>query len=224
MKCREARQLLDEYVDGSLGQRDAAALEDHLRECTRCRSDAAQLKVLLGSAGGLSTEIDPGRDLWPGIHDRIEAAREPARPAIIRAPARRFRLTGSAVPVAAAAALLIVLAASLIIPRLQRGIETLVSLRSDSQTGLTTTMAMERHYLAATEELFYAINETRNALPESTLEVINEHLQIIDAAIEESRAALQSDPSDVELQSLLSAAHRQKVGLLQWTTQISTPY
>lgn len=224
MKCREAQQLLDDYVDGSLGQAGRTALEDHLKGCAGCRSEATQLQVLLDSAGGLSTEINPGRDLWPCIHDRIEAERESARPVIVRVPARRIRLPGPVVPVVVAAALLIAVAGSLIIPRLQRGMESLALLRSDFQTGLLTTVAMERHYAAVTENLFYSIAETRSALPESTLEVIDEYIQIIDAAIEDSRAALENDPSDVELQSLLSAAHRQKVGLLQWTTQISTPY
>ena len=225
MKCREARQFLDDYADGSLQEQARTALEDHLRGCFRCRSEASQLKELIGRAGELPGGIPPRRDLWSDIRDRIEGERKAERPVPARARVRGYPSRRPALPVATAAALLILAAGSLLIPRLlDRGSGSFSLMRSDWQTGLLTGAAMEKEYVAVTEGLFYSVMEAGTELPESTLEVIDEHLQIIDDAIESTRIAFHNDPSDVELQSMLSAAHRRKVELLQWTTRLATLY
>ena len=52
--------------------------------------------------------------------------------------------------------------------------------------------------------------------------LVERNLQIIDAAIRESRAALERDPGNAELRELFAAAYRQKVELLRWATRVAT--
>jgi intracellular sulfur oxidation DsrE/DsrF family protein len=46
MKCPEAHRLLDAYVDDELEAAGVLALEDHLRECARCRAREASRRAL----------------------------------------------------------------------------------------------------------------------------------------------------------------------------------
>src|SRR2546427_555962 len=62
----------------------------------------------------------------------------------------------------------------------------------------------------------------RRRLRPETVAVGGRNLRIIDAAIRESRAALERDPGNAELRQLFAAAYRQKVELLRWATRVAT--
>src|SRR6185295_13765117 len=62
---------LNEYVDGTLGVAECAAVEAHLAGCARCREALAQLRALVAAARGLPQAIEPARDLWASIERRI---------------------------------------------------------------------------------------------------------------------------------------------------------
>ena len=47
MKCRRAKNLIFDFIDGMIGEQDRIALETHLTECTSCESMATSLSKSL---------------------------------------------------------------------------------------------------------------------------------------------------------------------------------
>ena len=215
MTCERVQQLLDDFVDGLLPEGDRSRLEAHLTGCDSCRRDLAALQALLDNAADLPAEIDPSKDLWSAVKSQIGEERS--------APSRFSFFNRPKYALAAAALFVLVTAGSLLLPRMiERGMGSIEWMMTEWQIGQITTAAMERQYLGAIEELSYAVAERRAAVPESALAMIDQNLRVLDDAIEESRSALWNNPSDRELQSILSTVYQQKVELLQWTAQIAT--
>lgn len=67
------RDRLSEYLDGDLDAAERAALDQHLAGCGECRATLDELRDLVALARNLE-DRPPPRDLWAGIHDRIQAA------------------------------------------------------------------------------------------------------------------------------------------------------
>lgn len=221
MTCRDTQRLMDGYLDGALADMERAVLEDHLAACFSCREVLAQLKALLDEAGKMSMTKSPPRDLWPAIRSRIEERM--VQTADLKAGMRRF--VRPAYSLIAAAAVLLVVFASVVTLRLSRdGLDSLEIFQAEWSRGLITIAAMEKQYAGATEDLVSSMGEYQESLPEPTRKVIEDHLQMIEGAIEDSRAALADNPSDAELQSMLSTTCHQKVALLQWTVQLTTQF
>lgn len=219
MKCNEIEHLMNDYVDGTLPEAAITAFEDHIAHCTACNTELTQLRTLMKRTEEISGGISPRRDLWPGIEGRIEEKDRKEERDSFRIPAYRSHIRS----LVAAAATLLIIAGSLTIPRfLDKGMRSLMESELRWNIGMITTAAMEQHYQGISEGLFYSISKDLVALSETTLAIIDEHMQIIDNAIEDSRAAFMNDPSDAELQSMLSSAYQHKVALLQWTAQLIT--
>ena len=93
MDCEKAMGWLNNHIDGTLGAEEAESVENHLRECEGCRTEATALRALVEEAGSLPESIEPARDLWPVIRSRI--AEEKRTPAHVRRfwaiPHRRLR-------------------------------------------------------------------------------------------------------------------------------------
>src|SRR5438132_13514141 len=79
MTCAEAKDRLDDYVDGTLGEAELYEVELHLASCAACAEEQRRLRAFLVRVAALPAEVRPERDLWPGIADRI-AARPRAEP------------------------------------------------------------------------------------------------------------------------------------------------
>jgi hypothetical protein len=73
----------------------------------------------------------------------------------------------------------------------------------------------ETHYTVAIARLEEVTSEDRDVLDQETAGALNAGLMVIDDAIIESRAALQSEPQSESAQESLFAALRRKVSLLQ---------
>ncbi|HEY3298289.1 MAG TPA: zf-HC2 domain-containing protein, partial [Armatimonadota bacterium] len=58
MICREVVMMLSEYVDGELSFSDTALVEEHLRECSACRTEFEQIRSLAGVLAS-TPEIEP---------------------------------------------------------------------------------------------------------------------------------------------------------------------
>jgi hypothetical protein len=89
MNCERLDAALGEYLEGDADARTRASIERHAGECLRCASVLRSLQRISAEAATLP-ELEPTRDLWPGIASRIEAPVIPLAPAASR-PARRFR-------------------------------------------------------------------------------------------------------------------------------------
>ena len=81
MNCTDLEILLCDYVDGTLGREDRAAVESHLAECAVCAElarDVAGAVAFIGRAA----EVEPPADLFTRILFEVRAGKpEAARPA-----------------------------------------------------------------------------------------------------------------------------------------------
>lgn len=66
MKCSKAHKLISPYIDGELSEREAGALEDHLKVCVKCRREFEENKELHGFFSGLTEFKAPY-----GFHTRV---------------------------------------------------------------------------------------------------------------------------------------------------------
>jgi predicted anti-sigma-YlaC factor YlaD len=104
VKCEETRQFLPDHVLGTLSETESAAVRRHLRACSSCRGEAAELDEGVALFAGAAHATEPP----PELRDRVMAVLEeewaevPDRPSKAR---RHFAVGWQAV-----AALLLVLA------------------------------------------------------------------------------------------------------------------
>jgi anti-sigma factor RsiW len=66
--CRQAVELMSDYVDGGLPERDRVRLEEHLAGCPHCSEHLAQIREVIAAAG----RVEPD-DLAPHALDDLVA-------------------------------------------------------------------------------------------------------------------------------------------------------
>ena len=57
--CRDAVALMADYLDGALGARDQARLEQHLAGCPHCSEYLAQIRATIDALGRVEPEDLP---------------------------------------------------------------------------------------------------------------------------------------------------------------------
>jgi len=200
MTCDEVLTRLDVWVDEGLPPAEQAAVEAHLAGCERCRAEAAALRALLAEARALPRAILPGRDLWGGIAPRL-AASGPQSGGPAEIPVRQ-RLLASR-PLLLAAAIGGVLLGIAIASLWQR-------------QGQRREFTMEQaRYADASTALARALATDPTTLNPETRAVVERTLSILDQAIAEAEAALDSDPRNGALEQMLLARYEQRLGLLR---------
>jgi len=212
MNCEGFRQQLDDYVDGLLPEREHQDAELHLGSCADCRVEERRLRVFLAEASGLRREAQPGRDLWPGIAERIEP----------RAKLLRFvRRGGWLVGVAAAAAVVFALVQARPRPgALPAGAE----LRPVAAGSVDIERA-EAEYVRATNQLLQALNASRGSMsPEAQKEMaeLETSVNAIDDALRDVKRALETDPQNNKLNRMLASTHQKKIDLLLKLIRLSS--
>jgi len=147
----------------------------------------------------LPREVEPSRDLWPGIEARLAR-----RPHSVR-PFWAYRL--------AASVLLVVAAGTLWSLYLHRG-------GSTTQEIVATTHASPQSTYFA-ERAAYAENSVQTAtdLAPATRQVILKNLRIIEVSIQDMQEALDKDPNNPRLRALLFDLYQNEARLLAATQQ-----
>jgi anti-sigma factor RsiW len=238
--------LLDEYIDGGLAAAERDEVERHLEGCAECAAEVESLLTLRARTRALPREIAPGRDLWPEIQARIQAAPAPrveaperlvgAADGVIDLAARRgraIRWSGAFGRAAAVIALIAISSGGTAYLLRGRGAAPVAVAPAATQPRASgnVRLAADRHDLAtfragaggfegAVEELRTTFESQRDRLSPETVRIIEQNLVIIDRAIAESRAALEKDPNDPDLPLLLSGVYRQKLELLQHAVEL----
>ncbi len=224
MKCADAMERLDGYADGSLSEAEFQELELHLACCAACRKEEQELRSLLAEAAALPHEVEPARDLWPGIADRIGGG---GRTVVPFAP-RRIPAWGLAA-LAAAAAVVVALSTTLLRPTrpgaTTPGGPTPGDILAPRPSGSVLNVGYaseplalqqaEAEYIRATKDLMTALDGRRASFAPETLAVVDANLRIIDKALAEIHEALRKDPASPELARMLSSTHRKKIDVLQ---------
>ena len=64
--CREAVELVTDYLEGALSSRERARFEAHLAECPHCREYLAQIEATIAAMG----RVEPDT-LAPEVRDEL---------------------------------------------------------------------------------------------------------------------------------------------------------
>jgi anti-sigma factor RsiW len=214
MTCEQCSDWLGDAVDGMLDAERQAQLDAHCRACGTCRALLNDLKEIRAAASTLD-RLTPSPDVWRAITAQVQA------PAVAGGPVRAGRRAMSWAPLAAAAALVVMLGTAawfgIATDWRGRGGETASDLARSAASELQLA---EQHYANAITALEQLMVGQDNALDPSVAAEIAESLTSIDRAIDDSRAALKSDPGSFVAQTSLLEALRMKVALLQETVSL----
>ena len=217
---------LSDYLDEELDAHEREAFESHIATCDECRETVAQLRQVVARAGALETP-GPERDLWAGIAERIgdEPASEMQKVIPIASTKPRWRMpefTLSAPQLVAAGMLIAVLSSAAVWFALRGSVE-------DTPAGAGNPIATTlpggidalpvSGYEQTIADLEGTLKESRTRLDPATVEILEQNLAIIDAAIAQSREALVADPASSYLYRHLNQQMQQKVDLLEQAAQ-----
>jgi anti-sigma factor RsiW len=226
-------------IDGLLSEAEEQALHAHLDECAECNRMATELRDVVAAAH-LATDVEPARDLWPGIAAGISGgatAGAPVSVARVRVTplrgagrtARAARRFSFSVPQLAAAAVVLMAVSGAAVwlvgnrpdtPAVAAG--TIIQ-SAGGETRSTRTVATRiepPEYDADVADLERALEQNRAQLDPATVEVIERSLEAIDLAIEDARRALAADPGNPYLHRQLDNTMRKKIDVLRRATGV----
>jgi anti-sigma factor RsiW len=226
MYCKQYRDVIQELVDGTLGPVRRAELQTHLDQCDDCRALVADLKKIRETAASFEHPAPPDR-VWMQIAGRLHQEGR-VTPVAHAAKARPF------VWLALAATLFLAVGASIYVlyplrnQRVSQGTAELKTPAADAGSGNASAadtvksiaddlQVAEQHYQSAIDKLQVVADLNDGTIDRETAAVLTKNLQVINGAISESRAALQTDPQSAPARESLFEALRQKVTLLQDT-------
>jgi anti-sigma factor RsiW len=211
MNCEHCEALIDDYVDGTLEAPDRGRIESHLSACAACRALADDMGAIRRAAGTLERHQPPAR-AWTRLAASLEAERS-----------RRFAWR----PLALAATLLLVVGGTswvlwqqMTVPAAPPRTQAAAPAAADPelvQSVETELKLAEEHSQNAIAGLEQITRAESAALDPQVASVLQKNLEVIDQAIGESRAALQTQPTSEVAQESLFEALRNKVSLLQDT-------
>lgn len=214
MNCEHCQAVIDDYVDGTLDAADRGRVEAHLASCAACRGLADDIRAIRRAAGTLERHQPPAR-VWTRLAASLEAER--------RTSAGLWR----GAPLALAATLLLAVGGTSWVvwqqmqtPAAPARTQAPVPAPADPelvQSVETELKLAEEHYQKAIAGLEQITRTESAALDPQVASVLQKNLQVIDQAIGESRAALQTQPTSEVAQESLFEALRNKVSLLQDT-------
>ena len=210
MSCQNYEIALGDYVDGTLDEASRTDIEAHFASCERCRALAADFGTLRRAASELEPALPPPR-VWTKLSAAFEAESGPSR--------HRWGLTwqtlaASAVTMALVASLTWIGAGLTSSARPPAGLASAAPRAEETSVGAQFDFA-EAQYTNAIAGLESIAKSERAALDMETADVLQANLTVIDGAITESRAALQTEPDNPAAQESLFDALRSKLELLQ---------
>jgi hypothetical protein len=223
--CAQVDDRLDAWLQGRLARAEVVALEEHLQGCAGCRALVEDVRLLQRETRLIGSEGTPA-GAWDRLADRLQQQIDARRTAPMGHVERRgFSWQWMAV----AAMLALVIGASLVV--LQQSLFTVstqappaVEAVASPATPATLVESIEleldqaaQHYERAIAGLEQVASESESPLDPAVTATLRENLQIIDAAIDDSREALRAEPDSQLAQESLFAAFRRKVALLQDT-------
>lgn len=151
-------------------------------------------------------DLEPERDLWPGIAARVRARRRLAR----------WRL------VALAAGLVLAVGALLWRGRAVEEVPIQASTKPTGAVGLAAYAETDRTLAAIRDELQRSIEARQDRLPPETRALVFENLRTIDRAIAEIERALDGAPGNSELTRTYIEYRQRQISLLRQANQLAT--
>jgi tetratricopeptide (TPR) repeat protein len=217
MRCRKTQGYISRSVDGGLSGRENARLERHLAACGECRALREDLRKIVAGAAGLGSP-EPSDRVWRNVRAGLETGAERAE-ALGLKPEKRpfFGLSVPAFRLAGAAALALALVAAGVVVGRRLGRQD-APLSVAAKGGEAYTLAKldeaERHYEQAIKALGEAFAADKDGLAPAVVELFDRNLSVVDATIQACRAAVRTEPDDLEARNYLLAAYTRKITLL----------
>jgi hypothetical protein len=218
----EFTKRLSDYIDGELSPRAHAEIERHLESCVDCREVVVELRRVKAHAAALPV-VPPELDLWDGVASRIGSG--PGQ--LVELQQRARRRVSFTVPQLAAACITVMAMSGGMVWLAQRGdprtdfpaisAGTNVAPRPDAPAGAHAEAVNfpDAPYENAVDDLERTLDLGRERLDAETIRVLEQNLETIDGAIEQSRRALAADPANAYLNNHLASAQQRKLALLR---------
>jgi len=228
MNCEKCQELLSEFLDGTLGHSEHAAVGAHLAACVAC--DAARedfhaiIAVARDARGQLFVPMDE-RALWLRVREEVEAESRPARVASAAAGAGFWsRLTSlrwefSLPQLAVGVAALVVAAASVTAVGLRfasagAGPAPVATMRRVVSDDLYPRTYLEPH--EASLRYWQQRVEARKASWNPRMRAsFDRSVFVLEESVKDSLEDLQKNPHDEVAEETLNAALRDKIELLR---------
>jgi hypothetical protein len=190
-----------------------------------------ELRALLST---LPRELAPERDLTQEIAAQTWDSRErlsadiDAKATVRRRPSPWW--SGQGLKLAAAAVALIVVTSVVTTLLVREQVDgnndadaTVAGAMISSSPGasLAAYSEAENQYASAIADLARALEADRDRLPLATVQLIEDNLRVIDAAIQQSLAALESAPQSLPLQQALMTTYERKLDFLRQAAAIT---
>ncbi len=219
--CQDVRPRLSDLTDGGLVGGERADVTAHLEMCEACRGVLVDLESLRRAAAALGP-IAPPDHLWLQVAGRARLER-PAAPRPDAGVAGRAAL-GQWMALAAAL-VLITVGAHFFLRAVPDARETGSVAGNAAGTTSVKRIADElalamQHYDTAIVELEALAKSGSDVLDVQMAEALRQNIQTVNAAIEESRAALTDNPESSTARVSLFEALRRKVVVLQATVNL----
>ncbi len=231
MTCNDLQGALVDYVDGRLDAAELRNVERHLEACDYCSALVTDLRTIRAAAFMLDRH-EPAPEAWTRLQAAVAAEPAPKARLLAMPGALGRRRVGRSLgeggnwPVWLGAAAALVLATVIgLLPLLSREAATGAD-ATEAEAAISVESiaaefeAAERHYQKAIDDLQTIANQDTGELDPQVASVLQKNLSVIDQAISESRAALQSQPASTNAQDGLFEALRTKVALLQQTVEL----
>ncbi len=226
MNCEKCQDLIEDFIDGSLGHDDQAKLSLHLEECLGCadvRNDLQAIVSFCREHRGEYSAPPNERALWLRIRNMIEAgdsvpASRPARASWGSWISRSWELSFSQLAAAAAAIVLVVSLSTVVgLRRWQSGDPQFKGSSPDAE--LQVGAANVRDRVSQQQQLISYWNQrvefNKARWNPEMRETFDRNLKVIDQAVNESFDALTRDPHDEVSEEMLNAALNEKLSLLK---------
>jgi hypothetical protein len=207
MNCFQVEENAGDFLAGRLTPAQAEEVSGHLAGCLRCRLQVEELRILLEAAGELPRSVEPPRDLWPGVLNRIEG--RAGRPERVEAAPRPYFRPAPLLATAAAALLLLLAGRELLIR---------FGSVSFSYSGLDSIEALDLEFEPLLEYLKADLPQEER-LPETAARSLKEGLSLVDRAIAETKAAAEHYPGEPDLRRRLAGSYEIKLELLRRTAE-----
>jgi len=205
---------LSEYVDRTLGRDELAQVARHLETCEACRLLVDDLREITRAAAALDPAVPPAR-VWTRIEREIRGGEN-----------RADRRAGKLQAVAAswtwlAAAAVLVLAVFIGIRFAPAAPDTGSAADAAAAAAVEAELKLaEEHYQKAISGLERIASAEASPLDAGTAATLQKSLGVINQAIDESRAAVRSEPASQQAQHSLIENFKTKLALLQDTVAL----
>jgi hypothetical protein len=172
---------------------------------------------------GLPLEIAPGRDLWPAIAARIDAA-APVAQTVVRRPAWLWQAAAAVVLVAGSS----LLTAGLLDRRTTAGQAAATATPTVSPGAVVAMPAafgpsanLDFEYVAARQQLTQMLDQRIATLPASARAKLEFNLGEMRRAADEINAALAAQPGDPLLEELLLKTYQDELAVLSNVSELT---